>query len=247
MVGRKCHSCEKVIGHLDKSFVQFGCLVCEACNAKIENPFEDPGITDASAETEVPIAEAPIKEDRHVKRQAPAAEGQAAADLPQKTETKIPIAEAPSEENRDVRCQASVTEDQAAANLSQRNEEIRYYGGIDRTGYFFGMCGLSAVCTILYAAVQANLGIIVLSQIVVIPVSLALVVSRLHNIGMGVWWSLLMVVPVVNLFIVAKCTLCPEGYHDTEKLDAAGKIIAGIFIGFALLLIVTGVIIWRKS
>jgi len=28
--------------------------------------------------------------------------------------------------------------------------------------------------------------------------------------------------------------MCPEGYQDTKKLDTAGKIIAGIFIGLAV-------------
>ena len=109
------------------------------------------------------------------------------------------------------------------------------------------MLGLSVACAILYAAVQANLGIIILSQVVAIPLSIALAVSRLHNIGMSGWWSLFMLVPVVNLYIMAKCLLCPEGYHNSGKLDTAGRVIAGTFVGFVLLLVVIGVIIWRKS
>ena len=51
-------------------------------------------------------------------------------------------------------------------------------------------------------------------------------------------YSLLMFVPFANIYIGVKCAVCPEGYQDTKKLDTAGKILAGIFIGFVVLMVI---------
>lgn len=106
---------------------------------------------------------------------------------------------------------------EAATDILQHDEQANYYGGIHRTGYFFGMLGLTVICSILNAAAQGNLVITYLIQIIAIALSCVLVVNRLHNIGMNGWWSLLILVPVANLFIGVKCVMCPEGYQYTKK------------------------------
>ncbi len=164
---------------------------------------------------------------------------QAAADLPGQIETEIPLVEAPIEQDRDVKPQASA--------LSPLAQAAGYYGGIDRPGCFLGMLGLLLACTVLYGAVHANLGIILLSQIVATPIALSIVGGRLHNIGVNSRLALLTFVPVANLFIAAKCILYPEGYYKTRKLDIIGKLIVCIFVGFSLLIIVQGVIMWRQA
>jgi len=116
-------------------------------------------------------------------------------------------------------------------------EQQRNYGGIRRLGYFFGTLGLSA-------SLQIYMGIFHLKPdpttifielfiefILVLSLTFVLVVNRLRNIGMSGWWSVGMLVPIANVYLGVKCLACPEGYQDTKKLDSAGKVIAGIFIG----------------
>ncbi len=152
-----------------------------------------------------------------------------------KTETEIPIAEILPQDGAD-------TEHESAADLIQQDEQEKNYGGIHRTGYFFGILGVAVINGIFDAAGQSESGIASLGLIITFLVSFVLVVNRLRNIGMSGWWSLLILVPVANLFVGIKCTICPEGYQDTKKLDTAGKIIAGIFIGLVVLIVVSVVI-----
>lgn len=138
------------------------------------------------------------------------------------------------------------TEHKPTAGLVQQNEQSKNYGGIHRTGYFFGMLALAVVSAICSAATEGELGIAPgepsiapLGGIITIGFAFLIVVNRLKNIGMSGWWSLLILVPVANLFIGIKCAMCPEGYQDTKKLDTAGKVIAGVLIGFVVLMIVS--------
>ena len=151
------------------------------------------------------------------------------------TETEIPIAETLPQVCAD-------TEHESTADPIQQDEQEKNYGGIHRTGYFFGMLGLTVIGNILFVAALDVPDIIYFIQIIAIALSFVLVVNRLHNIGMNGWWSLLILVPLANLFIGVKCVMCPEGYQDTKKLDTAGKIIAGIFVGLAVVVFVIGTI-----
>jgi len=115
----------------------------------------------------------------------------------------------------------------------------RRYGGIGRAVYFFGSFAANVVGVVCIAyAESAPVGAFLLS-IGDLACAFALVVNRLKNIGMNGWWSLLMLVPVANIFLGVRCLVCPEGYQDTRKLDTAGKAIAGIVVGVFALLILT--------
>ena len=65
---------------------------------------------------------------------------------------------------------------------------------------------------------------------------------RLHNIGRSGWWSLLILIPIANLFVGIPCAIIPGGYKDTKKLDTVWKIIAVIFIVFAVVAFVIGIL-----
>lgn len=162
-------------------------------------------------------------------------ESQAIEVVDSNAETEIPIAETLPQVCDD-------TEHESTADPIQQDEQEKNYGGIHRTGYFFGMLGLTVIGNILIVASLDVPAIIYFIQIIAIALSFVLVVNRLHNIGMNGWWSLLILVPLANLFIGVKCVMCPEGYQDTKKLDTAGKIIAGIFIGLAVVVFVIGTI-----
>ncbi len=162
-------------------------------------------------------------------------ESQAIGTTDSNAETEIPIAEILPHVAVD-------TEHESTADSIQHDEQVKNYEGIRRTGYFFGMLGVAIVHGIFNAAAQGELGLASLGLIITCALSFILVVNRLKNIGMSGLWSLLILVPLANLFIGVKCAMCPEGYQDTKKLDTAGKIIAGILIGLVVLSVVSIVI-----
>jgi hypothetical protein len=49
-----------------------------------------------------------------------------------------------------------------------------------------------------------------------------LLLNRLTNVGMNRWWSLAVVVPLLNLWVVFRCLLCPAGYAYHRKMDRSG-------------------------
>ena len=55
-------------------------------------------------------------------------------------------------------------------------------------------------------------------------------VQRLKNIGNSGWWSVLLFVPLANIFLGLRCLVCPAGYADNKRLDRAGKIMTGFLL-----------------
>jgi hypothetical protein len=43
----------------------------------------------------------------------------------------------------------------------------------------------------------------------------------------------------MNVYIGIKCFMCQEGYEDTKKLDATGRMIVGLSIGILLFVVVS--------
>src|SRR5512138_2069339 len=109
-----------------------------------------------------------------------------------------------------------------------QNVQQKQHAGIRRLAYFGGMLGLAVLQQVCEAATGREFGVASLGYIVVILLALALVVSRLRNIGMNRWWSLLALVPIAGCYVLIKCLVCPEGYEATKRLDRTGKGIAGI-------------------
>ena len=107
-----------------------------------------------------------------------------------------------------------IQKEQAPADLMQQNKQAKNYGGIQRLGYFFGMIGVAVINGVFTGAAQGEHGIAFFGTIVTLVLSFVLIVNRLHNIGMSGWWSLLILVPIANLFVGIRCLMCPEGYQD---------------------------------
>jgi len=112
----------------------------------------------------------------------------------------------------------------------------REYPGIQRLGYFLGMVGFGILDSLLtpkgrFDEPSPFIGIVIMA------VAFVLVVARLRNIGSSGWWALLALVPVANLWIGFKCLVAQEGYQDAEELDSIGKLLAGIFVGFLILMV----------
>lgn len=70
---------------------------------------------------------------------------------------------------------------------------------------------------------------------------------RFKNIGMSPWWTVALLIPIVNLPLYLMLNICPAGYSETRKLDLAGKILAFIVIGIPLLIIVLSILFDASS
>ena len=57
-------------------------------------------------------------------------------------------------------------------------------------------------------------------------------VARLRNIGTSQWWALLAFVPVVNVLFSVLVQSAQPGWSETRRLDRTGKIIAGLYAAF---------------
>lgn len=64
------------------------------------------------------------------------------------------------------------------------------------------------------------------ANIVPVAVLIYLVLMRLVNMGMSRWWALVIAIPVLNLWVVYRCLICPSGYAHHRKLDRTGLAIA---------------------
>jgi hypothetical protein len=75
------------------------------------------------------------------------------------------------------------------------------------------------------------------APIVPITVLFYLVLMRLVNVGMSRWWSLVLAIPILNLWVGFRCLVCPPGYAYHRKLDRAG-------IATALAVVVIVPVVW---
>lgn len=160
-------------------------------------------------------------------------------------------------------------------NLRLQKKQKNHYRGIGRIGYFWGMLGIFAIHTIIkfyyggmgriayflgtlsiggaYAFIKGDplyapqgepvmtltIGIISIILLIVITV------SRMRNITMNPWLSLLMPFPIVSIIVGITCLVRQQGYVETKKLDTAGRIIAGIVLVFSL--VITTVLVISAS
>lgn len=110
-------------------------------------------------------------------------------------------------------------------------------GGIRRLPYWITFIVLiSAFLALVQAGridAYPNYGMSVFWIANMIPASL-----RFKNIGMNPWLSLLMIVPLLNIFVIFRCLIFQENYQTKRKLDSTGKILVGVVILSALCLAV---------
>jgi hypothetical protein len=67
------------------------------------------------------------------------------------------------------------------------------------------------------------------SLAIVPPVVLAfMILNRLDNVGMNRWWSLAIMIPLLNLWVAFLCLFCPAGYAYHRKMDRAGLIMIAV-------------------
>jgi len=124
------------------------------------------------------------------------------------------------------------------------DEPLREYGGIGRlayVGYSFLAGIVGNVLGAIAAGTEVGPAVVVLAIIASVGLTVFITVQRLKNIGYSGWWSVLLFVPLANIFLGLRCLICPAGYADTKRLDLAGKIITGIAVT-VFLLFVAGIV-----
>ncbi|GEM_PF-919919 len=126
-------------------------------------------------------------------------------------------------------------------------EQPNGYGGIGRLAYFLLSIGHSIAIQFIAFVLNFSsftesnepslliaFGLLTVSTVI----SFYLLFSRFKNIGMSRWWTLGLVVPILNIFVSIWLISRQEGWVETRKLDGPGKIVAWIF-GILITLIVT--------
>ena len=66
--------------------------------------------------------------------------------------------------------------------------------------------------------------------------------KRAQNLGMSGSAALWTLVPIMNVWISWRMFACPEGYHDSEQLDTAGKVLTGLQVTCIAVLIISEVL-----
>ena len=122
------------------------------------------------------------------------------------------------------------------------------YEGIGRLSYLLLRPLLYLICIIPLTActhfLEPTFTLIALAILIIL---FTILYIRLHclrftNIGMSPWWTLALIIPIVNLPLYLILNICPAGYAYTKKLDIAGKILAFFFIGIPIIFIVLSIL-----
>ncbi len=68
--------------------------------------------------------------------------------------------------------------------------------------------------------------------------------QRLANIGRNPWWSLLVIVPLLSLWIFIICIMLPTGFQSHRKLDSKAKIVFGLLVALIVFIVVSVLSSW---
>ena len=119
------------------------------------------------------------------------------------------------------------------------NFQGRTYGGIRRLPYFVYSLLINIVSTALQFAMAAGdiSGLVLVVSLAGAVFGIWIAVQRLINVGLSGWWVLGLIVPILNIWVAVQCIAAPEGYAQHKKLDTAGKVIIGLFLGAIFLVI----------
>lgn len=101
----------------------------------------------------------------------------------------------------------------SSSNSNHRTSKARY-GGIRRMPYALGVIPLGIFLVIMNRELSSSHAAFFA---IFSTVNLALGILRFRNIGSSAWWSLMLLIPYVNLLWILALVILPEGYDDTEK------------------------------
>ena len=135
------------------------------------------------------------------------------------------------------------------ADQTQPRKETTNYGGIGRLGFFLGIWAICAANGFGISAAKDGPSPALDPTGMTVCVLLLLILAgfRLRNMGSNLWWSLLVLVPAANFYILVKCLVCPKGFRDTDKIDLAGRIIAWLLVGVIVFCLIFGAYVLHVS
>ena len=134
---------------------------------------------------------------------------------------------------------ASLAQGEPEATTDWPPHSIKEYGGIPRHSYIIWSIAIGTLWMIESFRPQ-SLAPPWLVAVLGIGATFCVTVPRLHNVGVSGWWSLLLLVPIVNILLTVRCSAFPEGYADHQQLDLAARVILGCIL--ALLVIPLGLV-----
>ena len=130
----------------------------------------------------------------------------------------------------------------------RRNENL---GGFQRAGFIISSTLNVAFCLISLFAVWGGtvfqmiqepnnihkddlaIGAMLISMIVLLLtfcIKMIITCLRLKNLGSSKWQSLLLFIPIINLWLSYRLYVCPESYAQHRTLDKPGKILLVLFL-----------------
>ena len=109
--------------------------------------------------------------------------------------------------------------------------------GIGRAAYFGFSFLLVLISGIVEVAAGPESGEALGVFLVLLVVGLFLGGSRYISVGYSPWLILLGLIPIINLFITYQCFALPPGFAQTKTWDLPMKIVTGIYVAVAVLLL----------
>ncbi|MCU0797020.1 MAG: GYF domain-containing protein [Akkermansiaceae bacterium] len=122
--------------------------------------------------------------------------------------------------------------------------------GATRLGWFLGVTVLPVILSLGLGVLLPKLGGMVGPEgakwlplgLLAVPLLILIVtVKRFQNLAMSGWWTLMLFVPLANLWFQSMLFAYPPGYGYTRKLDTIGKVLVTIYWLFLVLSIAAGV------
>jgi uncharacterized membrane protein YhaH (DUF805 family) len=134
---------------------------------------------------------------------------------------------------------APLAQGEPEATTDRPPRSLKEYGGIPRHSYIIYSIGIGTLWMIVSFRQQGPAAAW-LVHVLGLGAAFCVTVPRLHNLGMSGLWSLLLLVPIVNILLTVRCSAFPEGYADHRQLDLAARVILGCIL--ALLVIPLGLV-----
>lgn len=117
--------------------------------------------------------------------------------------------------------------------------------GFGRAIYFIGSIVLGfasgALPPLIAPFARGYESVLLAVPALVLVISIWLGLQRLANVGMSRWWYLGNLVPLLNLWVLYRMSVCPPGYAFHKKLDGAGIFLA-ILYWLGMIAMILGVI-----
>lgn len=142
----------------------------------------------------------------------------------------VPVATPDKREGKKPGTVAALPKDLTAALASK----LMDWPGVGRRPLWIGILAFPVLWNLLLGwskpTLVAMFGSALMSKLlpyatfVPVAVLIYLILMRLSNLGMSRWWSLMLAIPLLNLWVGFRCLACPPGYACHRKMDRPGMV-----------------------